>query len=80
VLNSELRRRVQHVLGDKFEDLESDGAKRKSRLPMPHPHEAVPRHPPDQPFELEHAERGHDLAGGHAGAGDQVVDRGWPVV
>jgi CheY-like chemotaxis protein len=40
----------------------------------------VPRHPPDQPFELEYAQRGHDLAGGHAGAGDQVVDRGWPVV
>jgi hypothetical protein len=28
----------------------------------------------DQPFELEHAERGHDLAGGHAGAGDEIVD------
>ena len=31
------------------------------------------RHPPDQPLELEHAERGHDLAGGHAGASDQVI-------
>jgi hypothetical protein len=40
----------------------------------------MPRHPPDQSFELEHAQRGHDLAGGHAGAGDQIVDRGWPVV
>jgi hypothetical protein len=40
----------------------------------------MPWHPPDQSFQLEHAQRGHDLAGGHAGAGDQVVDRGWPVV
>ena len=45
-----------------------------------HPHEPMPRHPPDQPFELEHAERGHDLAGGHAGAGDQVVDGGRMIV
>ena len=34
----------------------------------------------DQSFELEDAERGHDLAGGHAGAGDQVVDAGRLIV
>ena len=40
----------------------------------------MPRHSPNQPFELEHAERGHDLPGGHAGTRDQVVDGGRMIV
>jgi hypothetical protein len=31
-------------------------------------------------LELEHAQRGHDLASGHAGARDQIVDGGRLVV
>ena len=30
--------------------------------------------PPNQSFQLEHAERDHDLAGGHTGAGDRSID------
>jgi hypothetical protein len=40
----------------------------------------MPRHPTDQSFELEHAQRGHHLAGGHASSRDQVVDGGRLIV
>ena len=40
----------------------------------------MPGQPLDQALELEHAERGHDLAGGHAGAGDQIIDGGRLIV
>ena len=34
----------------------------------------------DQAFEFEHGEGGHDLAGGHAGAADQIMVGGWMIV
>ena len=40
----------------------------------------MPWHPPNQSFELEHTERGHDLPGGHTGASDQVIDGGRMIV
>jgi hypothetical protein len=47
---------------------------------MPHSHEPVAGEALDQAFELEQAERGHDLAGGHAGAGDQIINGGRLIV
>ena len=44
------------------------------------PDELVAGKPAHQPLQLQDAERGHDLRGGEAGAGDQLIDADGMVV
>src|SRR5271166_1349064 len=48
--------------------------------PASSPHELVAGKPANQPFQLQNAERGQDLRGSQAGAGDQLINADGMVV